>query len=243
MTGNEVMSGESPSAGRPLQSFARRPAPSKTVKIVIGGEARVSLLPPEVRANRRGRRARGRLMIIGVVVTLLMGAAHFASAWQAGQAERVLANAQSLTTELLVKQAKFGELRRVTGSIDDTQAAVQFGESTEIDWPAWLRALRVILPESVTIETLTIDASSPLSAYSQSPLPLQPERVATVVLSLTSATIPEVSQVLTAVRSVPGYTDAQPGLVARTATGSYQVGLTVHIDASVYVNGPTEWGG
>ncbi|MDJ0375999.1 hypothetical protein [Cryobacterium sp. PH31-L1] len=210
--------------------------PSKAIKIIIGGEPRVSLLPPEVRANRRDRRVRDRLLTVGVVVILLTGVAHFESARQAGQAERVLASAQALTAELLVRQATFADLRRVTGSIDDTEAAVQFGASTAIDWPARLRELAAVLPEAVTIDTVTIDAASPLAAYSQSVLPLQPERVATVSLSLTSATIPNVAQLLTAMQGLDGYADAQPGLVARTGTGAYQVDLTLHLDTSVFVN-------
>ena len=246
-TGEPLASGQKvvvqPVKGGQLGKFGRRSASAKTAKIVIAPEPRVSLLPPEVLASRRGRRLRGRLFAVGLVVAVLMAAAHFAAAGRAGQAQQEFADAQALTSQLLAQQGQFADLRRVTGAIADTEAARDLGVSTEIDWPGWLRELQGALPEQVTIDSVTLDAASPLTAYSQSALPLQPTRVATVTLSLSAPTIFQVSELLSAVQPLPGYADGKPGLVSRTGTGAYQVELTLHVNASAFVNGSTDGSG
>lgn len=205
-------------------------------ELVLGAEPRVDLLPPEVKAGKRVKATRRRLIaaLIGVVVLVSAGVA--AASWDAQNSRAELATAQTRTTELLAHQAKYAEVNQVQDAVDTTVAARQFGASTEVDWKAYLSGVRAVLPADVSIDTVTVDSASPLLPFDQATAPLQAVRVATLTLSLTSPDLPSVPQWLEAMKGLPGYTDATPGSITRSEIGAYKVDLTLHINDGAYSN-------
>lgn len=204
--------------------------------LIVGGEPRVTLLPPEVKASRKAREVRRLLGLVVVGLVLLVGAGTAATWWQATQAQAELASAQERTTALLQEQVKYSEVRSVQTEVDLAVAARKVGASTEVDWKAYLRGIRSVLPHDVTIDTVTVDAASPLAPYQQPTAPLQSARVATVTLTLTSPNLPTVPEWLEAMKALPGYADGTPNSIKQEQDGSYSVDLTIHVNAGAYSN-------
>ncbi|TFC13980.1 hypothetical protein E3O19_11620 [Cryobacterium algoritolerans] len=207
----------------------------KNAPLIIGGEPRVDLLPPEVHTARAVKVVRRRLGlgVIGVVLITLVAAG--AATALSIQAQQQLADEQSRTTGLLAEQSKYLEVRTVQRQVSQVQAAQQVGVSTEIDWKKYLEGVQAILPASVTIETVAIDSATPLTLYAQPTAPLQGPRVATVAFTAKSTVLPDVPTWLTSLATLPGFADALPGsVVLDKATGTYTVNITMHVNDAAY---------
>lgn len=209
---------------------------SASEELVIGGEPRVDLLPPVVKARQRGKAVR-RALGIGVVAAIVLMAAGIGLAtWQAALSQAQLASAEQRTTELLAEQAKFIEVRQVQDDVDLSIAAREVGASTEVDWKAYLHEVRDVLPSNVTIDSVDITSASPLVLFEQPTAPLQAARIATILITMTSPGLPTVPAWLEKFKALPGYADGSPGSIRRSDTGDYQVDLTLHINEGAYSN-------
>jgi Tfp pilus assembly protein PilN len=203
--------------------------------LVVGGMPRVDLLPPEVRAKRKAT-ARRRSLLIGVVgvaavmVLAIVGAFAFSL-----QANVGLALEQQRTTQLLSAQAKYTGVRGMQDQIGLIKAAQEVGGSTEIDWKAYLEKIQATLPGSVVIQTVQIDAASPLLPFAQSTTPLEGPRVATIAFTATTGTFPQMPEWLSALETLPAYVDATPDSTTRDeGTGAYTVSMTMHVSSDIY---------
>lgn len=207
-----------------------------TDELVIGGEPRVDLLPPSIKAKKKSKAQRKVLAAAVLAVVVLMGGGIAAASWQASRSEMKLAAAQQRATELLAEQLTYADLRHVQDEVDRTGTARQVGASTEVDWKTYFDGIRALLPGDVTIDTISVDSESPLAPYQQPTVPLQAERVATLEIGLTSPSLPTVPEWLVGLKSLPGYADGTPGSISRSDTGTYQVNLTLHINQGAYSN-------
>jgi len=211
-----------------------RPSTGSAV-LAIGGEPRVDLLPPEVKARRAARRTRGRLgvALAGVAVVALLGVG--AAYWYAGLEAGSFTTEQSRQLQLVVQQGKFAELRRVQSETALAQAAQQVGAATEIDWKGYLDKVQATLPSGVVIQSVDVDSSTPLAAYGQPTIPLQGARVATITFTALSSTLPSVPEWLVALQKLPGYSDGVPDSVTYSDTDhNYTSTVTIHVDAAVF---------
>jgi hypothetical protein len=204
-------------------------------ELVLGGEPRVHLLPPEVIAGQKSKALRRIIAgsLVGVVV--LLGAGTASATWYAQQAAQRLLTAQTLGDDLLAGQLEFSSVLQVQAAVDAAVAARQLGTATEIDWREYLDDIRGLLPADATMDSVSIDSTSPLVPYAQPTVPLQASRVATVNLTVTSPGLPLVPDWLESFRELPGYADSAPGMITRTDTGGYTVTLTLHINADAYL--------
>ena len=205
-------------------------------ELILGGEPRADLLPLDLKAARKGRLLRRIMSITAAGIVLVVIAAVAAVSFEAGRAESRLAAAEARTTELLLESGKYSEVRNVQNQIDMTTAARQLAAATEVDWRAYMGAVRASLPSDVTIQTITVGSGTPWVEYEQSSVPLYNARVASLTLSLTSPTLPAVPMWLTNLRTLPGYADAHPGSVTRTGTGQYVVELVININKDARSN-------
>ncbi|TFD87777.1 hypothetical protein [Cryobacterium serini] len=203
---------------------------------VIGGDPRVDLLPPEITAEHKGRRLRRGLAVAVVAVMLVTGAGIAAATWEAERSQASLAVVQARTTELLAAQGEYIEVRRAQEEVDVTVEARRLAASVDVDWNAYLQQIRVRLPGDVVIGAVVLDAGSPWVPYVQATVPLQPIRVATISLTLTSPTLPSVPVWLEAMATLPGYADSAPTRVTMLDSGAYEVSLTLHVNAEAFSN-------
>ena len=204
--------------------------------LVLGGESRADLLPPEVLLKRKAKVVRRRLgFVILVIALLVIGGTALVRA-QAQQAQANLAIEQANTQSLLMQQRKYIEVRKVQQQVDTIIAARQVGTSTEINWEQYLTSVQATLPPNVTIDTINIDSATPFAPYTQATAPLQGARIATLSFTAKSSTLPQVPAWLDALTTLPGYADASPGSVTRNETGAYSVSITMHINEAAFTN-------
>jgi hypothetical protein len=206
-----------------------------TDSLIVGGEPRVDLLPPEVRADRRSKHTRSMLgfAVIGLIVVVV--AATGGTSLLALDAQVQLAAEQAQTNTLLVQQGKYISVRKVQDQVKLVEAAQQVGASTEIDWKAYLNSVQGTLPANVTITTVMVDSASPLAIFAQPTAPLQGARVATLTFTGSSPTLPQVPVWLDGLATLKGFADAVPGsVVLDTATSKYTVNITMHINEAAF---------
>jgi hypothetical protein len=202
----------------------------------VGIEPRVDLLPPEVRASRKRDALVRRLVVTLVIVIVIVVAAIGGSAFLAIHSQQALASEQARTLQLAQQQQKYGVVKQVQSQILLTQAGQQVGASTEIDYNAFLAKVKTTIPAGVTLTAITIDSASPLSQYQQSSIPLQGTRVATVTLSVTSPSLPDLPLWLRALAKLPGVADTAPGTVTLADGKSYTATATIHLNESAFDN-------
>lgn len=202
--------------------------------LVLAGEPRINLLPPEVAEQAVTRALRKKLIMATAGVLVLVLAGIGGAFWYASLSQLRLASAQAETAGLLSEQSKYVKVREVQAQVDTATAARAVGGWTEIDWKDYLQALRAVLPGDVAIEAVTIDSASPFTVYAQPTAPLQDPRVATLSVTIASPGLPAVPQWLTALQTLTGFADAVPGTITAKDDGSYTVVVTMHINAAAF---------
>jgi hypothetical protein len=221
------MSGQSTGVlGRLRQPAELRRAPRHPV----GGGARVSLLPAEVR--QAGVAAVHRRKLVAVVVSaavVAVGAvvlAHNADVAAQGR----LAAANQRSQALGVQVSKFDDVRALQSRIAVGKAGVAVGSSTMIDWNAQIDAIEAEKPAAYTVTNISANGATPFVAYAQGTNLLEPLRVATIELKLTSPTVgQEFSTWYLALRRIPAYADATATTSYDTSSSMWTIDLTVHL--------------
>jgi hypothetical protein len=203
---------------------------------MIGLAPRVDLLPTEVHVDRRERAVTRRawlgVVVVGALVVLATGAAYTVSARSATE----LSSSQSATAALLREEQSFNEVKQVQQATSLIRAGQAVGGSTEIDWGTYLDRVQASLPTGVTITGVSIDSASALATYTQATAPLQGSRIATLTFTASSPTLPSIPVWLDALKTLPGYTDANANSVtlATDSSSGYTANITIHINTAAY---------
>ncbi|MDJ0347752.1 hypothetical protein [Cryobacterium sp. PH29-G1] len=205
-------------------------------ELILGGEPRADLLPPELKAKREGRALHRALNIALVGVIVIMAASIGAVSLKASLNQSTLAAANARTDEILLETTQYAEVNGVQDRYDTTLVVRALGLSTEVDWKAYLADIRSVLPADVTIDTVNVTSASPWTAFAQSEVPLTQPRTASLALEITSPGLPPVPQWLVALADLPGYADATPWSITHSADGSYVVSLALNINESALTN-------
>jgi hypothetical protein len=207
---------------------------SQELDLILGGEPRVNLLPPEVAEQARDRLLRRKLLLAtaGTVVLVLLGIG--GAGVYTTSSTMQLADAQAETANLVAEQGQYVAVRQVQAQVDTAHAARAVGGWTEIDWKAYLQGVRGALPADVGIDAVSVDSTSPLTAYAQPTAPLQNARVATLTVTLASPGLPTVPQWLEQLQALPGIADATAGSITAVENGGYTVLVTMNINADAF---------
>jgi hypothetical protein len=227
-----------PSVGGPVRGV--KPGPVRGAAgtgAPVGGAPRVDLMPPEIRLKRSQLRTRRKLRL-GLFGVFLVVVAACGGTWVlATVSQTTLAAAQSQQQQLLAQQATFSDVTTIQASIGLIKAGQKVGDSTEIDWNAYLTKLQATLPAGVTFSTVTITTTTPLTSLGQSTTPLEGSRVATLLFTASSPTLPSVPELLNALKTLPGFVDATPGDVSSAGdVGGYTANVTMHINTQAFAN-------
>ena len=221
--GDHRHSGPAPRGGR---NVGRAP-------LVVGGQPRANLLPPEIILKRKQLKTR-RALRAGVLLVALATAAGCAATFGVASVAQVQAGlAQQTARELVLEQSQYQEVRDVQDTINTIVAGQQVGGSTEVAWRQYLLLLEGTLPSGVSLNTVKIETGTPMAAFQQSDAPLQGARVAALALSVTSKTLPSVPDWLRSMAELPGFVDAIPGSV-KGSEGSYTVEVLLHINSEAF---------
>jgi hypothetical protein len=207
---------------------------SQEQELILGGEPRVNLLPPEVAEQARDRMLRRKLLLAAAATVVLVLLGIGGAGLHATNSTSRLADAQAETAALLAEQGQYVAVRQVQAQVDTAHAARAVGGWADIDWKAYLQGVRAALPADVGIDAVTVDSTSPLTAYAQPTVPLQNARVATLTVTLTSPGLPAVPQWLEQLQALPGMADAAAGSITAVENGGYTVLVTMHINADAF---------
>lgn len=185
---------------------------------------RVNLLPAEIVEARRTRSLK---RVLGGVVLGVAVACVGAGAWaQAGvsAAQQQVDAAQQRGTVLRAQQAKYADVPRVLGLIDDATTARQKAMERDVLWYGFLSDLALTTPKGITLQTLQVSFDAPGgAAATASTDPLTPTGIGHVEFTGQAARFPDVASWLEAVGTVHGL----DGSTLKTATsGGTSVGGT-----------------
>jgi len=225
---------ESPSPKEP--KAGRTAGPVRGASVAVGGAPRVDLMPPEIRVKRSQLRTRRslRLGLFGVAVVVIVGCG--ASWLLATVAQSTLTAAQAQAQQLIAQQATYSDVTSTQKSIALIEAGQKVGDSSEIDWQSYLDKLQATLPAGTSLSTVAVTSATPTAAFAQATAPLQGSRVATIVFTVTSPSLPSVPQLLNGLKTLPGFVDATPGSLSAIEGGGYTVNLELHIGTQAFAN-------
>ena len=164
----------------------------KEAKLVVGGEARVALLPPEVALRAKYNSTRRALVGVVVLAAMVSGGVFALASVSATVSSAKLVAAQDRTAELLRQQGDFIEVQIVQQTVDIATAARRVASATEISWEPYLMEIRNTLPAGFEMTGVAVESSTPLLPLAAATAPLQGPRVATLVISASSPGIPDV---------------------------------------------------
>lgn len=219
--------------GGPQLGFGRSSRTAGKAPLVVGGQPRANLLPPEVTLKRKQLKTR-RALRGGVLLVALATAAACAGTFGiASVAQARYAAAQQTQADLVLEQAQYSEVKAVQSTITTITAGQQVGASTEINWRDYLRKLQATLPAEVLLQSVSIESGTPMSAYGQSDGPLQGARVASLNFTAQSAALPSIPDWLRSMATLPGFVDATPGTV-RQDSGGYTAQVLLHINTAAF---------
>lgn len=218
--------------GGPQITLGRSRTP-RIAPLVVGGQPRANLLPPEIILKRKQLKTR-RALRAGVLLVAVVTAAACAATFGVASVAQVQASAaQENLTRLIAEQGTYKEVRDVQDTIATITAGQLVGSSTEIAWQDYLTRLQGTLPEGVRLQNVSIASGTPMSAFGQSDGPLQGARVAELTFTATSSTLPTIPDWLRSMSLLPGFVDATPGSVKQD-NGIYTAEVLMHINSDAF---------
>lgn len=188
-----------------------------SAKQSLAREPRVQLLPPSVRERERTRAS----MRLGVLV-LILGIAVSGALVGFGYLRQIatvdaLAQANARTADLFAQRAQYAEATQVATTIDQVLETQTSMTSYEIDLADLLGLLRSRLAPGMAIQQLSFTGQAPWGVPLAGEDVLAPPRIATVEMTVSSATIAEGTAYREALRTIPGYASA---VLLSTAVGT-----------------------
>ncbi len=203
--------------------------------LIVGGEPRVHLLPPEVIGRKRARVIRRRLGVglVGVVLVVAVGLGLATLSMASAQSQLALAQAQ--TTSILQQQAKYGDVLKVKADAAAIQGAQKQATAQEISWQPFIQRFEATLPSDAVITGIKGGIDSPFEVAPAITIPLQGPRVASVVATI-SMDQSSIADWLNTLPALKGFVDATPNSIALGNNGQYVVSITLHINKDALAN-------
>lgn len=203
--------------------------------LVLGGEPRVFLLPPEAALREKARGMRRLSVLLLVLVLVIVGAGYGWAFSQNAGAQSALASSQAQTKLLVTQRQKYAKATTVAARVSDVMEAKKLGASTEVLWADLIASVRSSLPAGVLIESATMKARAPWEPELAPTGPLREPRVATVTIVISSPTILDATAIVRSLVNVPGFADATPDSVTE-ADGLYSTSVTLNVNKKALSN-------
>jgi hypothetical protein len=210
--------------------------------LVIGGSPRANLIPPEIKIAERMRAQRRWLVLTVVIAVGVVLAANVLASLIATAGESHLQEANERTASILAQQQKYSEARVLSDQVAIAKDSRIAGLATEIDWKQYLDRVQASLPPGTTIANVTATIAKPTDQVSEEGAPLAASSVAGIDFVATTPTLPDVSQWIDNLGTLPGFVGAIPGNITRNDDGTYLVAITMRINELALANRyvPTE---
>lgn len=132
--------------------------------------AQVDLLPPEILADRRFRKARGFMALVVVGTLGLSGGAFALASQDAATAADELVAEQARTAQLQTEAARYAEVPAILASVERARSALGIAMATDIEWYRYLAEMGSVTPEGVWFTGVTLTAVTPTGVAGEDPL-------------------------------------------------------------------------
>jgi hypothetical protein len=197
--------------------------------LVLGGEPRVFLLPPEAAQRAKARGMRRLSVLLLALVIVVVGAGYGWAFYRNAGAQDALTSAQAETNSLASQRKEYAKATTVAALVSGVADSKKLGASTEVLWADLIAAVRSSLPAGATIQSATMKARTPWEPVLEPAGPLRQPRVATVTIVITSPTILDATAIVRSLVNVPGFADATPDSVTE-ADGLYSTTVTLNVN-------------
>ena len=167
---------------------------------------RVDLMPPEVLADRRFRKARGGMVLAVVGTVALTGGVFWLAASDADRAAQELALEQARTTELNAEAAQYAAVPAILAQVDRAETALDTAMATDIEWYRYVSQMGTVTPDGVWFKTLTLTSTAPAGIAQVGSDPLAPvDSVGDVSTVGRALTYEDVAAWMDNLESITGY--------------------------------------
>lgn len=232
---------QEPTARRvPKGARATKAQKASAASLTVGGTPRADLLPPEIRAAYKGKAVVRMLVILSVVVAVVVAGGVGYATIRSITSQAVLLLERDRSLDLLARQLDYAEARQIANKVDEAILARTVGTATEIDWRAYLDEVSATLPDGVGLTKLVIapvaasEAGSEGAALAENPL--QQAAVATITITATSLTVPDVEAWFDDLAGITGFAGiAPPATVAGSPAEGYIVGLELLVNDKAFL--------
>lgn len=198
-------------------------------ELVLGGSPRVELMPPEVTKRVKAQSTRRLLVLVLVLALVAVGGGYAAATLRNLSAQAALAAAQAETTRLLTDQQTYLDAALIADAVEAIEEAREIGTSTQFGWQAIYNQVRAVLPPGAVIDMVTFAGPPPWGeTAAETPGPLVVPGLATVTMTVMTASVPDAAALLRALATVTGFADAT--IQTATGPGTYVTTLTLTLD-------------
>lgn len=215
---------------RPDDRSWRRP---RSGELVIGGEPRVDLLPPEVVVAARERRARRGVLWLVLIVVVIAAAATVLGYLYHQQKQDALSQLQSQNAEVVAQQGKYASARTVLNQVDQASTAQYLGTSTEVNWKSYFTQITGMLPAGASVTALNAQTGTLSGPIASNSAALIGPYVASIAVTVSAPDQNSVAQLLDSLATLPGFVSAAPGAIAQQGSG-IQTTVTVYLSDAAY---------
>lgn len=218
--------------------MSRRDA--RTPLIEVGGEPRISFLPPEIQERKDAHRRRRSLFMLILAIAVLCAIGYVYAAQYATGRKAALEAEQQVTLDLLAEQATYTEARGLAKRVELTHQGIKVVSSTEVFWRQLIGEITAAFPPGVHATQWTTAGLSSLDSASESSGLFPVLSSTSVDVSVLVGNLKTVSVLLDNLSELPGVVSV--GLSSVTADDN-GLGTTISIkfdssvDESRYTNG------
>lgn len=197
--------------------------------LVLGGDPRVELLPPEVALREKARGMRRLSIMVLVLVLLIVGGGYGVALYRNATEQAALSAAQAETAQLAAYAQKYAKVTSINDLIANVNEARTLGASTEVMWARVIDAVQSTLPAGASIESATMKGRAPWEPVLVPAGPLRAPLVATLSIIIASPTILNATTIVRSLVNVPGFADATPDSVTEESN-VFHTTVTLNID-------------
>lgn len=229
---------QEPPVPRPTKGTrATKAQKASAAPLAIGGVPRADLLPPDVRAAYKGKAMVRILLILVVTVAVIVAGGVGYATIRSISSQAFLQLERDRSLDLLARQLDFAEAKQIANKVDAATASRALGTATEIDWRVYLDEVSATLPDGVGLTQLVIAPVVAGVGDVAVENPLQQAAVATITVTATSVTVPDVEAWFDDLAGITGFAGiAPPATVAGSPADGYIVSLELLVNDQAYLS-------
>lgn len=204
----------------------------RTAKLGLPDRPQINLLPPEITTGRQVAVVKRRMVWI-ILAALLVALLAFAGAFFVRvNAEQRHQDALTEADNLTALKRQYSPVVQVIKQITLIQKSREFVLANEVDWASYVYAIAAVLPEGVTIDSISVAAIGPGAELVPGVDELTTDAIGVISFTATSPTLPDASAWIDTLESIPGLADANlqsAELQDESGNVTYQISATVQV--------------